>query len=78
MTSRNVGFLKVANLDPPSWISLFIFFSNSPKTTKIGAVAKVGRGRGDRDAETRVWGRGDTWGRKTGDAWVLEIGDAGT
>ena len=51
---------------------------------EIGLCIKVGRGQGDRDIGTRVWGLG-TWGRETrdlrtssmgrGDVWD---GDAGT
>ena len=54
------------------------------RTNLNGLCIKVGRGQGDRDIGTRVWGLG-TWGRETrdlrtssmgrGDVWD---GDAGT
>ena len=44
-----------------------------------GLCIKVGRGQGDRDVGTRVWGLG-TWGRETRDLRTLSMGrgDAGT
>ena len=51
---------------------------------RIGLCIKVGRGQGDRDIGTRVWGLG-TWERETGDLRTSSMGrgdvwdgDAGT
>ena len=44
------------------------------KDCKNGLCIKVGRGQGDGDIGTRVWGLG-TWGRETRDLWD---GDAET
>ena len=39
----------------------------------IGLCIKVGRGQGDRDMGTRVWGLG-TWGRETRDLGTSSMG----
>ena len=51
---------------------------------RFGCVLKVGRGQGDGNIGTRVWGLG-TWGRETGDLRTSSMGrrdawdgDAGT
>ena len=42
-----------------------------------GLCIKVGRGQGDGDIRTRVWGLG-TWGRKTRDLGTSKTGTQGT
>ena len=57
---------------------------NFPTSQIKGLCIKVGRGQGDGDIGTRVWGLG-TWGRETGDLRTSSMGcgdawdgDAGT
>ena len=48
---------------------VFILFTNSEQ----GLCMKVGRGQGDGDIGTRVWGLG-TWGRETRDLGTSSMG----
>ena len=64
----------IANLDARDFYARFPVSVDS-----LWLCIKVGRGQGDRDIGTRVWGLG-TWGRETRDLGTSSMGrgDAGT
>ena len=71
----------------PSCPACFLFYFSPVSLRHKGLCIKVGRGQGDGDIGTRVWGLG-TWGRKTrdlrtssmgrGDVWDGDTGTSNT
>ena len=62
-------FKQGAASDPSNYRPISVL----PVVSKVRLCIKVGRGQGDGDIETRVWGLG-TWGRETRDLRTSSMG----